>query len=233
MLKKSKVLFRKERMGFVWDNICQFKIYTGNYDSAALDAKKAQEYYVENSFNSAISKDQEFYAYIYNNDIDKALRCIELLQEHSLIDTGEFRKSKYIYYQACVLFISKDYKAALDLLKTSLEIEKDKTRWNISLRILNIMVFIELGKVHEASYSLEALSKHIQRSAKDDEVKPRDVSIVTLLRKIEKDGFIYDPKNAKVEGMLKELSAKDTPLSWEHYSTELVPFHKWLEGKKK
>ncbi|MGQ0827537.1 MAG: hypothetical protein ACT4ON_03975 [Bacteroidota bacterium] len=230
MLKKSKVIYRKERMGFILDNICQLKIYTGDYDSAAADAKKAQEYYIKNSFEYIMSKEQELHAYLYINET-KALVCIGELLEHSLIDTGEFRKSKYVYYKACVLFISKDYKGTLDLLKTSLEIEKDKTRWNISLRILNIMVFIELNKINEASSYLEALSKHIQRSIKEEEIKPRDILIVQLLRKLEKEGFNYDPKNAKVANMLKELSEKDTPLSWEHYSTELVPFHKWFEGK--
>ncbi len=114
----------------------------------------------------------------------------------------------------------------------SLEIEKDKTRWNISLRILNIMLFIELNKINEASRALESLRKHTARQTKEEEIKPRDVLIVKLLRELEKEGFEFQAKNSKIANMLKELSEKDTPLSWEHYSAELIPFHKWLEGKK-
>lgn len=233
LLKKSKVIYRKERMGFALDNISQLRTYIGDYGAAALDAKKAQEYYIKNSFESIISKGQEFYAYIYSGNNHKALSCSEELLEHSLIDTGQFRKSKYVYYKSCVLFALKDYRGALDLLKISLEIERDKARWNISLRILNIMLFIELNRIDEASRSLESLRRYMERTAKEEEVKPRDILIAKLLREMEKDGFNYNFKNTKVADMLKELSAKDLPTSWEHYTTELIPFHKWLEGKKK
>nr|MBA3706548.1 hypothetical protein [Bacteroidota bacterium] len=220
------------RIGFALINICQLKIYSGSYASAVIDAKNAQEYYIQNSFNTAISKEQEFYAYFYNSDQYNALKCIEDLLEHSLIDTGEFRKSKYIYYQSCVLFDSGKYKATLDLLKMSLEIEKDKTRWNISLRILNIIIFIELDKIDEAGRSLESLRKHMERQIKEEEVKPRDILIVKTLRELEKNNFEFSSKNVTVIKMLKELSEKDTAVAWEHFSTELIPFHKWLERRK-
>ncbi len=232
MLKKNKVVYRKERMGFVYDNISQFEIFLGDYKAAAMNAKKAQEYYIEGSFENIISTQQEFYAHIYSKNLDQAYRCTKELLEHSLLDSGEFLKSKYIYFQSCVLFASKKYKEALDILKMSLEIETDKTRWNISLRILNIMLFIELNKLNEASRALESLRKHMERQIKEEEVKPRDILIVKLLRELEKDGFEFQAKNVKVTTMLKELSEKDTSVSWEHFSSELIPFHKWLEGKK-
>lgn len=233
MLKKSKVIYRKERIGSALLNLCQFKIYMEDYEAAVLDAKKAQGYYIEDSFNYCISKEQEFYAHMYGSNEPQALRCIEKLLEHSLIDTGEFRKSKYVYYKSCVLFSSGNYKGALDLLKISLDIEQDKTRWNISLRILNIMIFIELNRIDDANRALESLRKHVERQAKAEEVKARDILIVKVLRELEKDNFEFSAKNTNVVKALKELSEKDTSVSWEHYSTELVPFHKWLEGKKK
>ncbi|MGQ0827541.1 MAG: tetratricopeptide repeat protein [Bacteroidota bacterium] len=231
MLKKSKAIYRKERMGFALDNMCQLKIQIGDYKTSAIDAKNAQEYYIKNSLESIISKEQEFYAYIYDQNIPQAFRCIEELLAHSLVDTGEFRKSKYLYYQACVLFISTKYKEALDLLKMSMEIEKDKTRWNISLRILNIMIYIELGKTDEAERALESLRKHVERISRENEVKPRYILIVKLLKKLEKHRFICDPFNPEISKMLKELSKKNSSASWEHNSSELVLFHKWLEQK--
>ena len=187
---------------------------------------------MENSLNYLISKEQEFHANFYNKNYNAAAVCAETMLNHSLNDTGEFRKSKFIYYQASVKFSMGQFKEAHRLLTESLEIEKDKTRWNVSLRILNIMSFIELDKLNEASTSLESLRKHMERTGKSDEVKPRDVLIVKLLREIEKNGFTYDSKNTKMEELMKELSQKDKPVSWEHYSPELTPFHEWLITKK-
>ncbi|MBA3706560.1 MAG: hypothetical protein H0W84_11890 [Bacteroidetes bacterium] len=233
IIKKGKVIYRDERMGFALDNLCHFYTHIGNYEAAAETAKKAQGYYIENSFNYFISKEQEFYAHMYNNDGQQALSCTEKLMDQDLVDTGEFRKSKYVYYQSCVLFSSKNFKAALDILKISLEIEKDKTRWNVSLRILNIMLYIELNKIDEAGRSLESLRKYMERATKSDEIKSRDILIVKVLRELEKDSFEFTLKNNSIEKMRQELSEKNTPVSWEHYSAELIPFHKWLEGKKR
>jgi tetratricopeptide (TPR) repeat protein len=229
MIKKSTVLYSKDRVGFTLGNLSLFKVLIGNYKEAALHAKEAQKFHIQNSFNYLILKEQEFYAYLYENNFNEAIKCTEEILQHSLADTGEFRKAKFIYYQACVLFATKQFKEALHLLNKSLEIEKDKAGWNIALRILNIMVFIELSKINEAARGLEALRKYMERLSKSDEVKQRDILIIKLLREIEKDGFRLDPKNANAVKMLKELSEKNKPTSWNYYTPELIPFHEWVK----
>ncbi|MCW3082706.1 MAG: hypothetical protein JWP12_72 [Bacteroidetes bacterium] len=231
MLKKHKSIYRNERMGFVYTNLVQYKTFLGKYADALKDARKSQSYYLEDSFNLAVAKEQEFYTNFYNEDYRQANVCLNFILNHSSIDTGEFRKSKFIYYQACVLFAEKNHTGALRLLNESLEIEKDKTRWNISLRILNIMIYIEKDKIDEAVASLESLRKYMERTGKTDEVSERNVMIVKLLRELEKNGFKYDPKNAGAKKMLEQLSEKNTATSWEHYSSELIKFHQWLENR--
>ena len=229
MLNKSPVLFSKDRIGFAHNNLCFFNVYIENYKEAALQARNSLKFLIPNSMSYLITKEQEFFAYFYAKSYPNSLKCIDEMLDHSMADTGGYRKSKFIYYQACVFFATKQFKDALQLLNKSLEIEKDKTGWNIALRTLNIMVFIELNKINEAARSLEALRKYIERLTKSDEVKERDVLIIKLLREIEKDGFTYDPKNANPTKMLKELSEKDKPTSWNYYTPELIPFHEWVK----
>jgi tetratricopeptide (TPR) repeat protein len=229
MVKKSKVLYSKDRIGFAMANLTQFNVLIGNYKEAAANAKNAQQFHIQNSFNHLTLKEQEFYAHFYANNNKEALKCTEEMLQHSMADTGGYRKSKFIYYEACVLFVTKQFKEALQLLNKSLEIEKDKTGWNIALRTLNILVFIELSKINEAARALEALRKYMERLTKSDEVKERDVLIIKLLREIEKDGFRLNPKNATAAKMLKELSEKNKPTSWNYYTPELIPFHEWVK----
>ncbi len=228
IIEKNKVVYRRERMGFALDNLCQFKIFTGKYAEAVKEAQKAQEYYNPNSINYIVSKEQEFYAYFYGAKYAQALNCIDTLIEHPTDDTGEFRKSKFIFYHAYVLFADKKYKEALQVLNKSLEIEKDKTRWNLSVRILNIMAFIQLEKLEEASRSLESLRKYVERTTKSEEIKSRDLLIIKILREMERDAFQYNPKNTIIAKLLKDLSEKNTPNSWEFYSSELIPFQNWI-----
>jgi tetratricopeptide (TPR) repeat protein len=233
ILKKHKSIFRNDRIGFAHTNLCQLKTFLGKYSEAIREAKTSQKYYLEDSFNFAVSKEQEFYANLYSGNYEESEKCLTSLLNHSRIDTGEFRRSKYIYYRACVHFADRNFKEALSLLHESLEIEKDKTRWNISLRVLHIMLFIEMNKIDEAFASLESLRKYVERTGKTDEISERDILIVKLLREMQKNGFEYDPDNSSVTKMLKKLSEKDSDTSWEYFSAELIPFHEWLKRKFK
>ena len=139
-----------------------------------------------------------------------------------------YKNSKFIYYQSCLLFATEQYKGALQQLNEPLEIEKDKCRWNISIRVLNILIFIELNKLNEAKISTETLRKYIERVSKSNNVEERDLLITKLLREIVKDNFHFNQKNTKVTTLLKELSQKDKPTSWNYYTPELIPFHEWV-----
>jgi tetratricopeptide (TPR) repeat protein len=228
LLKKHKVIFRKERVGNALNNLSFFKTMTGDYSSAASDAKKAKEHYIENSFDYNVALEQEFKACFYGKKFEDAGRCIHILRAHLPEDAGEFRISKYIFYQAYVFFALGKFKEALNLLNESLEIEKDKSRWNISVRILHIQLFVELNKIDEALYALESLRKYIERTEKNEEVGERDIMIVRLLREMEKNGFQYDPSNVAATKMLNELSDPKSPLAWQHYTAELIPFQNWI-----
>jgi len=227
LLSDNVIIGRKERIGFVYDYLCRYYSYLNKYKLAAIAAQNARKYYIEDSFNYLISKEQEFFAHFYAKQLEKASFCSNILLNHSLTDTGEFRKSKFTYYQACILFEQKSFKCALALLSQSLEI----TRWNISVRILHIMIFIELNMINEAARAIEALRKNIERLKKDKEIKPRDIEIIYLLREMEKDGYAYNPKNAKAKSSLNNLSSLKTKYTWEHFSQELIPFHKWILNK--
>ncbi len=228
IVQHTPAIYREERIGFALVNLSQYKTFTQNFNEAAKYVKQAQGHYISSSNNYITSKEQEFTIYYYHKKYDKAFACVKELLTHKLVDSGNFTQAKYTYFQSVLLFEQKKYKSALNLLSKSLEIEKDKSGWNISLRIMSIMLNIELHELDESSRLLEALKKYITRVQKKTEVRPRDILIVKLLHEIEKVGFVYKPKNASANKILKELSEKNKPWSWEYYTPEFIPFHEWL-----
>ncbi|HSH65830.1 MAG TPA: hypothetical protein VLB84_08535 [Bacteroidia bacterium] len=227
LLKSNKILYGRDRIGFAMGNLSIFSIYIGSYKQAEMYAKDAQQFHVKNSFNNLILKEQEFYALFYGGNYCNAIQCIEEIQTHLVADIGKYRKSKFIYFQAYAFFASNQFKDALQLLNKTLEIEKDKTGWNISVKILIILVFIKLNKLSEASRALGALRKYIDRLSKSDEVKLRDKIILKLLYELQKDGFKRKEKNKKTDKLIAELSDQNKPTSWNYYTPELIPFHEW------
>jgi tetratricopeptide (TPR) repeat protein len=228
LLKKSKVIYNNDRLSFALSTLGQIKIYLGKYREAIIDIKSAEKLLIKNSTNYTLLKEIEFYAYIYKGDYEHAMNCTSELMQYSLLSMGQFRQAKFMYFQSCVLFKMKKFKDALKILNKSLEIEKDKIGWNISLRVLMTMIFIELNKAGEANTSIATLRKHIERTSKGKEIKQRDILILKLLRELEKDGFKRNEKNKTATKLLVELSDKNKSTAWNYYTPELIPFHEWV-----
>lgn len=232
IMKKYKYTYRLERIGFVYNNLAFFNSLLGRHDEAIRSYKKAKSCFLPDTFHDLICTEQGFRTYFYSKKYAGASSCLSMLLAHPTSNSGRFRKSKFIYNKACLLFAQGQYKEAQVLLREPLEIEKDKTRWNISLRILNIMIFVELNKKNEAIRANEALRKFLERTRKIDELKPRDLLISKLLKEMEKSNFVFDEENSLATQLLSQLSDKNSEVAWEHYTSELIPFHEWVEGKR-
>jgi hypothetical protein len=229
MVKSSKVIYSKDRVGFAMANLAQFNVFIKNYKEAVFITRNAQKFHLKKSFNYVTLKEQEFFANFYDNNYHEASKCISELLKHEISNTGEYRKAKFIYFEAYVSFVLTQYKDSLQLLNKSLEIEKDKAGLNIAVRILLTMTFIQLNKFNEAGNSIETLRKHLERTRKKREISERDVLISKLLRELKKDSFKRNEKNKTAVKLLAELSDKNKPTAWNYFTPELIPFHEWMK----
>jgi tetratricopeptide (TPR) repeat protein len=234
-LKDDEVVFSRARMGFANDNLSRYYAYEGDYKKAIKTAIIAQQNYDENTFSYLISKESEFYIHLYNGDHTSANSILNYISNHELADSGKFRKSKFIFYKACTYFAQKKFKEALEQIRTNLEIEKDKSGWNIYLRLINTMTLIELGKADEAIASLESMRKYKERMKKDEEagITERHWIICDVLKEWEKSGFAFHTNDKNMLAFAQKLSEKGQAYSWKMFGNELIPFHTWFEEKIK
>lgn len=231
LMKKYPATYKKERLGFAYDNLCQFSIYSYDYKNAEKYVKSSKQFLNKNSLENIIRIEVEFLVNFYSQKYSNAEKNINSILKFSKPNLGELRKAKYTYFKCYSLLQKKEFKAALNLLKTPLEIEKDKCDWKIGTSILTIILFIELNKISEATRALEALRKYIERNKKDEKIKERDRLIVECLRAMEKDNYEYNSGNKNVSKIIKQLSLKNRNTSWEHFTPELIPFHEWVKEK--
>lgn len=228
ILNKHKHLHRNERIGFVYDNISLCHVYRGNVDDSIVSAQKAQEYYSRNSFNYMISKEQEFYACFCGSSYNRADAIISDLLSFPIMNVGEFRHDKYLFFKAATLFKLGDPRKALVISNQALEITKDKSRWDLGIRYLRLLCMIESGDYDQAYSAIEALRKTISRNTKQAAL--RDELVYRAFNEFASTGFSNQPTLRLIE-ILQELSAKDTVNSWVYYSHEMIPVHKWIESK--
>ncbi len=232
LLKKHKCIYRTERMGMIFGNISKCLVYIGDFNNAAKNAQKAQSFYQAKSLSYMIDKEQEFYALFYGCQYEKALGVIKELQEISLINSGEFRQSKFLFFRACVYFSRKEFKETLHICNQSLDISKDKNRWDLGTRYLRIMSLVEL-QLHDQAYAgVEALRKTIGRNVHKSELSSRDELIYKVLYEYAKNSFL-SIESDKIVQYAEQLSSQEGLNSWSYYTHELIPFHVWISGKLK
>jgi hypothetical protein len=233
IVSKNKSIYLKRRMGAIYDYLCGCEMNMQNYMKASAYARNAQYFFAEKTVNFSIAREHEFYACFYDKDYEQAgLLATELLNG-SLTETGFFRLAKYEYLYANVLFKNAQYKEALQILQKNQEILKDKSGWNIGVRVLTIMSLIKLGHVDSAALNIENFRKHLERSSKELKIRDREKSILKLLQYMEKEGFMFD--NIKqvdnVNAAINKLKEHTKEQRWEPMSQELIPFHEWVESE--
>jgi len=234
LMQRHPCIYRKKRAGFMYDNLSYYSIFLNRGREAVSFIQKAKGYFSPDSIDMMICNEIEFGVFFYNKKFNQAESIAEHLLTYPTSFTGLFKKAKYTFYKACVHFEQLEFNKAMKLLLEPLEIEKDKSEWNIVIRIFTIMLYIELNKISDASRTLEALRKYLDRNKQNDKIKKRDHLITKCLRELERNDFEYEAGNKTLDNMLTQLAAKNSDVAWEYFSPELIPFHKWvLRGKKK
>jgi hypothetical protein len=231
IVRNNKSVYRRQRVGIVYDHLSRCEYYLGNYELAVQAAQNAQQHFNAGSENYCIALEQEFYAlFALKNYTDAGTVAVanRMLTAASRKELGEFRWAKYNYLLACALFKLGRFTETLNLLSQNLEISKDKTGWEIGLRTLKIMALVELNKHAEAELAVLALREFIKYTDKkvkaEAEVKDgstgspqapatgvsrRDRMIFNLLMQLQRTGFMFEALgNKKAEDNLAALAAK-------------------------
>jgi len=232
IVKDNRSIFSKPRLAIVYGSIAACDLRLGDYELAIDNAVIAQKYCMHNTENYYAAVEYEFVARFYQREIEKCKGVCATLIRSVKKEVGNFRYAKYLFFQANVFYLQNRFKEALSLLSFKLELSRDKLGWDISIRILRILLLLELGRMDEASTQFESLSKHASRSSSEEALRPRDKLILRTLRMLNHDGFSGSRIRLKLASNY-ELLTQDSAYSWEPLSSEMIPFDSWLASRYK
>jgi len=144
----------------------------------------------------------------------------------------------YIYYEnrrnvyfAFAKFIESEYKSSLMLIQNTSEIEKDKSGWNITIRILTILNHIELENYNLAESLVENLRKHIERTDKVEPVSKRNLLISQVLFDLMRKSFDFKKTWKSKNKQILNLESGDAELRWQINTPEMIVFEEWFAAK--
>lgn len=156
--------------------------------------------------------------------------CLELWQEamtHSKIENDDLGYCKWVFFEACMQFVDKNFEQSLVLLRNSADLSRDKNGFFIEHRLLEILNLIELGEHDLLEYKVESFRKLIEYH--QDKCPERIHGVAKLLRTLVRTGYdlkaTYDQERENLSLIVKE--GVDNQLM------SLIDVQGWIENKVK
>lgn len=212
----------------------RFSLFLHNFDDALVSILKAQNFDKKSKRNVELNTETEFLANFYKGSYSDAKYIINELIDRINPEENSFSYSKYSYFSACAFFIEGCFSDVYKKLAETKEIEKDKEGWNIAVRILGIMNQIENEDFDLADSRIESMRKHIERTMKEKDIRPRFVIILRILRDLMNSSFDFKQIWETRQNYFRLLADdQDETHRWKILSPELIRFDVWFEAKAK
>lgn len=231
LLATAPSINNKRQLPYMELNKSYNHLMLGNFPDSIEYAKKGITFFNAGTYPYNMLNEIKFYAYYYMGEIKLAKEVIFRLISNNNIQRTEFQDSKWKYFQACSLFLLGDFNEALDLLEKTNEIKVDEQGWNIAIRKLTILCYIELttkgGADIRASQAIKAFIKY----AKKIKLKARNKAILALLISLEKHNFNYKETYNQHPELLQKLKQSKKWFKYEVQSPELILLDQWVEAK--
>ncbi len=211
--------------------LAQAKLFSRKFDETLLHCQQAKNYLKVGSWNYSETLMLEFYANFYANRFEIALRIMDELIDNPLYPVSEFKAGERRYLRVYALFALDRYAEAQEQLAKIFKITKDKTGWNIGIRLLGMLLCCLTQNFERMHFDHKALLKELNRIKDQKHVSKRDLVIASLLRDLLKScgNFSALVKNRSKD--LDLLASHKDEYTWKIMGHELFPFEQWLACK--
>lgn len=216
----------------VESELCTCELFLSNYSQAIKHAEKTLVLFSgKGRLNHYINLELLFRPVFYTRDFDRAEKIIAdfLLYQDPFLN--DFRVAKPRYFQACIHFKKGEFTQALKIVNKPMPLNKDKTGYDIAVRILRIQCLLALERFDEGSSQIENLRKHISRNNKKAYTSGRNMLITRVLVLMQKRGFAGKQNKTESE-LIKKLSLASGQYKWTPITSELIRFHEWYAESK-
>ena len=218
-------------MGVAHSDIADMMLACGQLEKALIYSTKSMTFFEENSYNYFVAEEIKFRAQFFSGLYEKSAETLASSQCILLEDKFPLIRCKYMYYEACLLFKQGRFKQSIQILGKLKLLEKDKRGWNIALRILLVLNFIELQEVDVCAAQISSFRKYLERLMKKGEILPRYIYINKLLVSLWKNSLDFKRTNDEESKLIDKLKSEEIGYRWSEKSPELIVFHEWFLNK--
>jgi hypothetical protein len=231
LVESRPALFTKYTIGHVTANLLNNELFLYNFDKALIYLDAAKKYLSNTKANAEILLELEFLIAFYSNNLDSSLKIIENLYYTSSKTELLFYLNKRIFYLATIKSLFDDFNQSNALLKEIKRFDKRKEGWNLGVRLLTIINFIELEKYDVADLRIASMQKHISRIIVKQNVSKRNLVILRMLLLLRRHGYDFKKTLKAGHRIMSQLESNDREYRWQIKSPEMIIFHEWFRSK--
>ena len=224
LMNTHKHLYREITEGSILLNQAHNYTFMGNFKKALVNAKKANHFFNDRSFNYFTLQKTTFYALYYQGKYTEAYTLAQTNKTLPQVQKTNFQQSQWNYWLAVCLFNKQEYKKSQKLLNEIQEIKKDTEGWNFSVRVLNFACSVELKNWDLGDSQIDALRNFYYRK---QGLGARTNAILKIIIGLE---YSYNFKEV-FEKHKKELIKLKTAKGWYKWNIqtpELFLFQQWF-----
>lgn len=231
IIQNNPAIYLDRRVGSAYMVVVEQEIGIFDFEQAIEHAQLSKQYFKSVNYNYTLSMEWELKALYYCGKATESFMVVNELLRLTNANHFPFHFSRRNYFNACILFVLRDFKKCNFVLHDTRELDKDREGWNIGIRVLSILSHIEQEQYDNADAQIESLRKHISRVKKEHDVRPRDIIIHRVLQQLEKNSYDFGATITKSAADLKQLATAEKGYSWEVNIPEMVVFHHWVQDK--
>ncbi|MCI4670892.1 MAG: hypothetical protein MRZ79_22340 [Bacteroidia bacterium] len=210
----------RNRLGALYIKLANVEIITHQYQQGFEAACEAIKLLNPRRHNFRAAIIYKCFSCIYLNKYEEGLADISLIENGERSGEG-IEYAIIIYLKSCIFYLKNDPRAAYHILLEASELMNDKEGWNVGIRIFEIILLIDLGKLDIISNKLDNLRKHLARYEVDDRMNV----IYRVLTVLERNHFDFKLAYSEASEDVEELKQK---LPWMSVSHEVIRFDDWF-----
>lgn len=232
LVQKEPSVHSKQRLGSAYFQLTETSLRMGDFVQARKYVEDTLKYFSRDETNYLIVLETAFQIAFMSGDWTEGLRLVKDATTHPRFSVSKMRAAKWNYFNSCLLFKTGKIREAMLELNNATALLTDRHGWNLSFRLLEIMILHEAGHFDLLESKILNLKQFVRRTHKNSELY-RPMILISTLMEWQKNSMELKKAAPAMLKKLKNLEEHHETVPFNPIAGELIRIENWLKEKIK
>lgn len=232
LVRKSPAVSSKQRLGNAHFQLTETTLRKGDLKEAQKSVEETLAHFSKDETNSLIVMGTAFRIAFFAGNWEKSEKIVQQAFKHPRFNASAFRAAVWHYNYSCILFVTGRISESLKALNDATPLLTDKTGWNLTFRLHEIMVLFEAELYDVLETKILNMRQFVKRTQKNSEIY-RPMKLIQILMEWHKNSLNIKKTVAGIKRILTDLEDYHQQFPFDPSSGELIRLEDWLQNKAK